>query len=457
VSAERPEDRFELRTEPVGAAGRDRRRALVAMAAIVTTVGIAIGLAVASAPPKPEPRFGFGTSPGTSAPAIPGTTPRASSGPTARARTETLLPIASRPLPGAPEPFMVRQVGSDAEVHAWTPGAEDMRFVGRFPGAVEGDHESAYAFLSPNGRWLLVVTVGGNSVGGDTARLVDSDGRVAWESDRVTGFGGLAWSTDSKSLVVSGDPDTWWLLSVADGGDVSARELDVEPGRATAAPPSPSASSPGVVTSRLRPIGSSTDGSTIYGARTSSLDGTIKPAVAVAVADGSVAPISSYPLGGPSGLAPNQTVNQIVDPTTGRTASWGVNAAILGGPPAIEVRSPDATMAYRLQLGVTLGFEWAGDGRLVVLDADGFPFPKTLSLLPVAADGTVGSALVTTGPVDSGGILGLQGGYAVLVLRTVRPADETQIVVVSLGDGATSALVLPREETANIVGSGLLP
>jgi hypothetical protein len=460
MADERPDDRLDVPIEPVGASGRDRRRAFVAFAAVVSAFGFAIALAVLTSPPNPAPHIAIATSPvgpnGTPGSANPPTS-AASQQPPTSTRHEKLLPIASRTLPDAPEPYVIRQVGSDGEVHAWSPGDDALHLVERFPGAVEGDHATKFAFLSPDGQWLLVLTVAGKSLeSDDTARLVDADGRVAWESGGVTGFGGIAWSPDSRGLVLSAGPETWWLLRIT-GGDVTAREIAVSAAPRPDASPSAIASPSGLVGSRLRPIGFSVDGSAVYGALTSAIDGTVQPAIRVPVAGGPVEPISAYPVRGSARLAPSTAVNQVVDPTTGRTATWGLNASIPGGPPAIEVRAADATIAYRLQIGVALGLEWSDDGRLIVLDADGFPFPNRMSLVPVAHDGKVGAPLVTTGPVDSGGILGLQGDYAVLVFRTVRPSDQTQVVVVGLADGASSALVLSPEETVDIVGGGLLP
>lgn len=460
MAVEQPDDRLDVPIEPVGASGRDRRLALTAFAVVVSAFGIAIALGVLTSASNPAPRIAFATSPvgpnGTPGSAT-SPAPAALTGPPTSTRHEQLLPIASRTLPDAPEPYVIRQVGSDAEIHAWSPGDDSLHLIGRFPGAVEGDHATNFAFLSPDGQWLLVLTVTGKSLeSDDTARLVDVDGRVAWESAGVTGFGGIAWSPDSHGLVLSAGPETWWLLRII-GGEVTARRIAVSTASAPVASPAASASPSAVVRTRLRPIGFSVDGSAVYGALTSAIDGTVQPAIRVAVAGGAVAPISAYPVRGSARLAPSTAVNQVVDPTTGRTATWGLNASIPGGPPAIEVRAADATIAYRLQIGVALGLEWSDDGRLIVLDADGFPFPNRMSLLPVAHDGKVGAPLVTTGPVDSGGILGLQGDYAVLVFRTVRPSDQTQVVVVGLADGASSALVLPPEETVDIVGGGLLP
>jgi hypothetical protein len=145
-----------------------------------------------------------------------------------------------------------------------------------------------------------------------------------------------------------------------------------------------------------------------------------------------------------------------IDPTTGRTIRWGPNASIPGGPPTIEVSEADGSLAYRVQIGVLMGAAWAPNGDLVVLDADGYPFPNRIRLLIIEPDGTVRPPHLATGPMAFGALLGVRDEFAVLGLGTQQPEAATQLIVVDLSEGTTTGLTLPEDETG-ILGAGILP
>jgi hypothetical protein len=134
---------------------------------------------------------------------------------------------------------------------------------------------------------------------------------------------------------------------------------------------------------------------------------------------------------------------------------FGANASIPGGPPTIEVKEADGTIAFRVEGRVVFGTAWTADGRLLVLDADGLPFPTGLRLRLVGADGVLQGTLLETGPVAGGGMVGAADGFVHLVFTTDRPDKELQVAVVRIADGATSAIVVPSLD--GVLAGGLLP
>jgi hypothetical protein len=299
--------------------------------------------------------------------------------------------------------------------------------------------------LAPDARSLLILTVGALlSEGQDRARLVTSDGGVAWVNDAVTGLGGSAWSGDSRVLAVSGAHGRWWLVTI-DASGATPRNVSI--GGEALSTPEPT----GIRTDRLVPIGFSENGRWVYGARIDPYRGSVEPALRVEVADGTVEPISTLDVTGPDRL--EQGGRGILDPKSGRTVGYGPNASIPGGPPIVEVKGPDGNVAFRVEGGVVLGTAWTADGRLLVLDADGVPFPSSMRLRVVGTDGVVEATLLDTGPVARGGLIGVTEGFVALAFTTDRPDKALQIVVVRLEDGARSAIVVPSD--ARILGSGL--
>ena len=358
--------------------------------------------------------------------------------------------------PGAPNPVVVERRGDDARLVAWNPG-EPLRVVRTFTKAFTGDAQTAV--VSPDATALVVATVHPDSEDAqDTARLVTNDGLVAWE--------GAGDHDQSRHHLVErleegragGRP--WGLVgdhsrSGRDSGIAARRhrrpvrrDLDAE-------------SAGGAVRATLGQPGRSR-ASRFLGRRR----------VAVCVRDparrrsrrpdggfrspaGSSTRSPGYATSGPARLAAGDGLRGI-DPTTGRAIRWGANAAIPGGPPTVEVDDADGTLAYRVETGVVLGAAWETSGDLLILEADGYPFPTRLRLLPIGKDGTVGSPILTTGPVAFGGLLGARNGFAVLAFGTRQPTDGIQFVVVNLADGTASGLTLPAVETG-ILGASLLP
>ena len=163
--------------------------------------------------------------------------------------------------------------------------------------------------------------------------------------------------------------------------------------------------------------------------------------------------ISSFPIGGPDGLATSPSL--IVDPATGRTVGYGPNGNIPGGPPQLEVREPDGSYAFGARTGIVISWLWTGDGRLVVLGADGYPFPSRWTLQVIDRDGST-RTLLEAPRASTGAMFGIQDGYAGLIL-TGDDATRRQIVVVRLDDGAASAITVDLFGADGPVGAGWLP
>ena len=451
--------RLDVPLAPVRPAATDRRRARAVLIAGLVLAGAAIGLAALSR--DDERRLAEAATPGatvaSAATASSGASAAASAAasgvlspaPTSR-RREGFLPLPNQQLAGAATTTLVRRDGEDAEVLAWSPGDPELRPLRRFPGAFGGrGKEPVIATLSPDARSLLIVAIKAGSVEGrEHARLVTADRGIAWETDEATGLGGVVWSADSGSLVIPGTPGRWWLVTVDEAGAATGRELSID-----AAPAPTAAPSVGAPWVRVVPVGFSEDGRWVYGARVDFGRGLIEATTRVAIDDGTVEPIENFSSTGPERL--DERARGILDPRTGRSVMFGANAAIPGGPPTVEVKEADGTIAYRVEGRVVYATAWTDDGRLLVLDADGLPFPTGLRLRLVDADGDVERTLLETGPIAGGGVVGVASGFVHLVFATDRPDKALQIAVMRIADGATSAIVVPSLD--GILAGGLLP
>jgi hypothetical protein len=338
---------------------------------------------------------------------------------------------------------------------AWNPG-DDLRLVRTMRDAFTSDPQ--FAFLSPDGASFVVVSYDNPGVEPvASARLLTGDGRVAWEEDEISAAGGIVWSADSRTVALVGRPGTWWVVHLDASGTAEPQRVVVQeaavPGSSG---PSRSEDPTDTVTTvatrgGIVPVGFSPDGRWLYGAVLPDYGGASRPTVRVSVADGVVETLAAD-----ESAAIDPASIRGLDPASGRAFGWGPNASVPGGPPTIEVVEPDGTIAYRLVVGVVLGAAWVGTGELLLLEADGLPFPTELQLLRVAEDGSVESPLLATGPVAWGQLLGVRDGFAAVSISTQRPTEATQLVMVDLADGRTTGLTLALDGL-QIRGSGLLP
>jgi hypothetical protein len=454
---EREDGALDVPITPVAGGASERRRAKVVLSASIAVVGVAIALAVL--PPKARAPAAdtssdvaqSAASASPSGPLASPTTPRPTS---SSSRREALLALANEPLPGAPNPLVLERRGNDAQLVAWNPG-QPLRTVRTFQAAFTSDAD--VGVLSPDATALIVATIhpdGEDAL--DNARLVTADGHVSWEGTGLTTSRGITWSSDSRRVALVGQPGTWWVITLDPAWTALAQRVVIvgEPD-GTSKPQSELFPPPSDSPVDLTPLGFSVDGAWLYASTAPRNGAPAGPTVRVSIPGGFVDTILGYPKSGAARLSVDDGLRGI-DPTTGRAIRWGVNASIPGGPPTVEVDDADGSLAYRVETGVVLGAAWEPSGDLLILEADGFPFPTLLRLVAIAPDGTVGSPILSTGPVAFGGLLGVRDGFAVLAFGTRQPTEGTQLVVVNLADGAASGLTLPPDETG-IMGASLLP
>jgi hypothetical protein len=455
---------------PVSPVGGGRRRSYRARAAIVGVGAIVIawfGLTVLARPAAVAPAAAEAslrpTIAGPSSSAAPSAPPGGAptSGPS-RSSGQDLPVIADAKLPGAPFPVFVVRDGQDADLMIWQPGSPAVGPLARFPGAFGGTFSApptdsssppdggAIAWLSPDRSSLLVSQVrSAYAEGADTARLATYDG-IVWERAGITALGGLAWSPDGNRIALSERHDRWLLAER--GGNWTARSIDLS---AAGHGPAPSATSGSrfPLDNQTVPAGFSQSGAWVIGARIGPRASRWTPAVRVRVADGRAEPLASFPIGGPDGLA--TTPSLIVDPASGRVVGYGPNGNIPGGPPQLEVHEPNGSYAFGARSGIVISWLWTGDGRLIVLGADGYPFPSRWALQLIESDGSA-RTLIEAPRASGGALFGIRDGYAGLVLTGSDPARR-QIVVVRLDDGAASAITVDAFGSDGPIGAGWLP
>ena len=451
---------LEVPIAPVRGQGGGRRRAGAVVSGAIVVIGIAIVLAnLPSRDRSPStgdvalqgsPGVADGTPPGEALPSPSLPRPQASS-----SRHEALLSVGNEPLTEAPNVVLIERVGDDAQLMAWNPG-DPLRVAGTFPNAFTGDSQTAV--VSPDASSLVVATIHpGGEDAEDAARLVNDKGRVLWEGTGITTLRGITWSSDSSKVVLVGAPGIWWVVTVVGAETATAQRITVggEPAPAASPPRAGPSASPSNDLLDLTPVGFSADGAWLYASPVPRTGGTAGPTVRVSVPGGIVDTIMEYSSSGPARMAADDGLHGI-DPATGRTIRWGPNASIPGGPPTVEVTDANGAVAYRIETGVVLGAAWQAGGDLLILAADGFPFPTRLRLLPIAPDGTLGAPVLSTGSVAWGGLLGVRDGYAALAIGTRQPTDSTQLVMVDLVSGTASGMTLPAAEM-EILGASLLP
>ena len=441
----RSDDGLNVPLRPVRPPANDRRRGFAVLAAAIVVTASGLGLAALSRA-NDRPR-----ATATDQALQPATAPPAAPLPSAAAtprRIERFLALPNQRLPGSPTAVLVRRTGDDAEALAWDAGDAGLRTVARFPGAFVGLRPgSVLVSIAPDAQSLLLLTVASTTSNGqDHGRIVTAGGGVVFDSEDVTGLSGAVWARDSKHVVLAGADPTWWVVTI-DGGTASVRAADLRgPGPARAGSSSPNL--------RLVPIGFSVDDRWVYGARFDLDNGSLAATVRMAVDDLHVETVSTLASTGPDRLDDPAALG--VSPATGRTIAFGANASIPGGPPSIEIREPDGLTAFRVEGGVVVGAQWTAAGQLLLLDADGVPFPSRIRLRVVASDGNVESTPIDTGPLSDGVLVGNDGGFVALLFAMNRPERAIQIAIVRIADGTTSALVVPLEEGRTVPGTALL-
>jgi hypothetical protein len=419
------------------------RRAAAVAATVVLVLGGAFAAArieerasAVASPSGPPPASAIAARPSGSPTASP--RPR----PSGAVRVETLPQLARVPLPGAPEVTLLERAGptgGDLDVVVWTPDDGRSRTVRRIPGAAadpDGSVRDAIVpILAPNRRHLVLFGRSSNTTPDlDEATVLDDSGRTLWSATGVNAVSGAAWSADSRLVVVPGQPRIWHLVSLDQPGHATDHPVTL-PFDVYVPYPVPN----GWLTfSSIEPrtvaLGFSADGAWIYGGVISPDLGMLIGQFRVAVDGSSVEPVADFGVGRPDGLVPRPGTagSQTVDPVAGRVATSRINSDTTGGPRTLEIRGPDEAFLFAVGGGVTLGAGWGADGNLYTLSSDSLLYPEAIELRRIGPDGATEPALMTTGPLTSGALIGVRDGYAVVALLAARPRPGVELVVVDL-------------------------
>jgi len=432
-----------------------RRRAAVGVLTVVAVLGGAIGLArIADREPASSVRS-----------ATPQVAAAASALPSAAAprsivpRVERLLDLPDRVIEGAPPVTLLEGRGAEIDVVRWTAGTGPVP-VATVPRALRED-AGAVPVPAPRGGSLVLLTVGeGGDARGDRARLVDQHGTVRWSASDIAARSGALWSADGRIVVLAGIDRTWHLISIATDGRATDRLVDLPFDVFLPTPLPRGWLSIPQVDPRTVPLGFSGDGGWIYGGTFSRELGILIASFRVAVDGSTVEPIADLAVGRPDGLRPEPGAvgGRLVDPATGRIASFRVDPDTTGRQPTLQIRNPDEGLAFVVDQTTVLGSGWDGSGGLVILSADAPELPDRVVLDDRGRDGTPGTPIVTTGPVAGAGLIGVRDGFAALIVVVSRPAVAAQIVLVDVENAARIAAVrLPADLAGSIVGATLGP
>jgi hypothetical protein len=468
----RPDDRLEIPMTELAGARRDGRRAIAATAAIVVVLGGAFGLARLSEPSRsaasPSAIAPLERSPGAASggPTAPdGVSPgpsaaRRSVGP----RVEALPDIARVALPGSPEVTLVERSGvglRDLRIRVWTPDDARVRTTTTFAAALPTEDVSAILpLVAPDRRHaILIIPSGRPAVSADSARLVGPRGPPLWSTDGVMAASGGVWSSDSRTVVVAGQPRTWWIVRLARGGGTATGQKVTLPPAIFLPTQMPYGSlSPLILEPRTVPLGFSADGSWIYGGVISPETGILFGQFRVSSDGATVEALPDFRVGERDGLVPRSgTVgSRTVDPSSGRVVSARINGNTTGGPVVVQVRGPDAAHLFTVDAPVTIGVEWGEAGGLYALISDKQIFPDRVDLVRYDPDGHASDPLFTTGSLTSASLVGVRDGYAVIGLLATRPAFDARIVAVDLADPSrATALPFGTDPSVVLIAAGL--
>jgi hypothetical protein len=421
------------------------------LAAIATAIGLAVVAGSSEPGPRPGPRSSSRpvavASTAASGSSGPEPTPVTSARPSA-ARVERLLDVPDVALAGAPVVDLVVRVGQDLRVDRWTPGGGRVERTG-IPGALRGWTAAAtFPIFSPTDEHVLVLRLEDPTGESDQARLLRSDGTVAWETDDVRAISGAIWSPDGRTVVVAARSRAWHLVSLGTDGRATDRLVSLNLDQFIPSPPPIGSLSNPPREPRALPLGFSADGAWIYGGFVSPELGTLSETFRVGRDGSPIAWTSTLGLRHGDGLVPvpDSLGQRLVDPATGRLANWRVNSDTSGGPPTIEVRHPDKGLDFLVEDGTPIGSAWGRDGELFVLSADTLLFPNEGTLVRYGRDGTAGSPILEVGPVTGMGLFGYRDGFAGLGITVTRPTVAGQLVLVDVdAPERRTALELPVE------------
>ena len=443
------------------AAGRgQRRRATAAILSIGLVIGGAIGLARlgdagrtsdAARASAGAARAAAASSDTARASAAASAASRRSTGP----RTEHLLDVPNRELGDPPSVVLVERAGRDVQLRRWSPGSE-MANDGVFRGALTTEDPDVLTVLSPTDDRLLVFEPGSSTDPSDErGRIVDATGRVLWTGDHLTAISGAAWSPGGDIVVMAGTSRVWHLVRIDATGRATDHPVTL-PFRVFLPTPLPRGDlTVPRVDPRTLPLGYSADGRWVYGGVASAQLGLLVATFRVAVDGSVIEPVADLGVGRADGLEPRPGTigGRLVDPGSGRIATFRPNADTSGGPPTIEVRNPDEGAAFAVADGTPVGSGWGADGGLYVLTANAPLFADQVRLVRYGPDGTAAEPILRMGPLTGADLLGVAGDYAALAGSVSRPDRAVQLIMVDVIDPTRiSAVRLPDGEADTILG-----
>lgn len=438
----RPLEALDVPARSIPGGERNRRRSRVAIAAVVAAVATGIVLAIApdGRADRPVARASVPIATTASASIItPNGGVRSPEGTHRPTRIEVLPTLPNHELPGAGRVAVVIRDGTDAKVLDWKPGERELSSRRALPEAFRSGEGPQVASLAPNGRALVSSSIT-SSVGRDSSLLATEDG-VAWEGIGVTGLTGVAWTLDGRRVAMEAGPNEWLIVDRRSGTRAVEHRLTLDERAIASAGPFAGDDR------HIHPVGFTTDGEFLYGARYG-LAGDVRAALKVDVESGAIEPVDAFPAGGIVDYTPD---------ARGRTFGFGPNAATPGGPPSVAVLNADGSSAFHVQAGVVLGASWVEGGQLLLLVVDGLPFPTRLQLIAVDGDGSFGEPLFEAKGVAGGALIGVRDGFVALAVTVQRPTVRHELVVVRLRDGATAGLPIDGPEAASIVASRVMP
>jgi hypothetical protein len=184
--------------------------------------------------------------------------------------------------------------------------------------------------------------------------------------------------------------------------------------------------------------------------------GAWEPAAQIPVHTGLPEPIRAFPTTGSARLAPETSTAFRADPVTGRLIVPVQRVFEPGGIWWVQVADPDGHDAYRVDVREAIGAEWAGDGGLLVLEANAFPALDWTHLVRFDENGRVHRDVLDTGRVSNASILAVRDGFALLAF--VDAGDRSaELVLVRLSDGTASGLRVSFSDVAGLELGAWLP
>ncbi len=389
------------------------------------------------------PSLPSGTLPGTASPS-----PVASASPRSTSAAANIPPVASTPLPEAPDLYLWSAADDGTiRIWLWAPG-QPLKALLVVPGGLPGSANDVRRTVvaAPDGRAFAIAET--MSSGNGQLRIVNADGAIR---PAVKGLGDwtIVWAADGSRVAYAILPQPWTVATAqADGAwTVRTYEPTDEPAALFAF---------------------SSDGASLYGYKTQVEADFWERPVRLNLKTGAYADLKTYPAGnGGVAITNGTTKADQVDSATGRVVDGGT--AKEGG-----WETHEGTTRTPLTPAVGGGPEgqpvvWGSAGMLVIdqVAASSGGRPNGFTLATAASVHEVGAAVFKlAGGTYRAGLLGVRNGYALLGIGA--DAGQTtadgqpywdEAVMIDVADGTTAVLVPddPNGRQVHLAGWGLLP